>query len=368
LGSHVIYASFDKLVISTSKTNFKIGGAYSAYLLHALQKNVLFEHLELKPVKFWDYLIWLDPYNYGGLVFDETEEQFISVSNPSSVAKICLDMNWDISEYLPPVAREEFDQVISNFILIVEQLKNQDNTNFAADLAETLGSDIKRKLYGIISEMHKRHFIKAGSDQNVDESLAFPSKPGCCRPLKNASLEFIKMITAVFELDSNLLYEARLLKRDLLKIIGYAEFSGEATFTNPCEPYVLSQVICDYCNISCDLDLTRQREDLGNDPELGDSTNFLVCSACNTEYDREDIEQRLIEDVQNIICKWQLQDLRCKRCRLVKAEDLREQCASCKGSIQTMIDYGGTMRQIGVLKNLSIYFQMEILEEVLSFL
>lgn len=315
-------------------------------------------------MKFWDYLMWLDPYNYGGLALAEDDSDDSHVQFETKI-----DMKWDISDYLPKMASDKFGSVICHFIATIKELKELNPTqNFSADLAEILGTDIKRTLYSIVAEMHKKHFSKSNSELVVDEDMVFPTLPGRCRPLKNASLEFIKMIIAVFELDQNLRYEARLLKRDLLKLIGYAEFSSEAKFVNPCEPYVLSQVTCDYCNHTSTLDLTRQREDIDLEANHEEQARFLLCEACNTEYDREDIEQRLIEDVQNMICKWQLQDLRCKRCRLVTADDLREQCAQCKGSIQTMIDCSSALRQIAVLKNLAVYFKMENLEEVLEYL
>jgi DNA polymerase epsilon subunit 1 len=131
---------------------------------------------------------------------------------------------------------------------------------------------------------------------------------------------------------------------------------------------VLSQVICEYCNHSCDLDLTRQREELNLERNSDDPIKFLMCTTCNTEYDRDDIEQRLVENVHTLVCKWQLQDLRCKRCRLVKAEDMREQCAACKGAIQPTLDHMATTRQIGVLKNLATFFEMDNLEEAISWI
>jgi DNA polymerase epsilon subunit 1 len=233
LGSQVIYASFDKLVISTSKSNFKIGGAYSTYLLSALQKNPLFEHLELKAVKFWDYLIWLDPYNNGGIMHvEQTAEEGMEADG----FDVELDMKWDIAEYLPPMAQEAFENIIANFIGTVKQLKENELCNdFHTELSAALGSSIKRTLYKLVGDMHKRRFLAANAANQADEAMVFPSLPGCCRPLTNASLEFIKMVTAVFELDKNLLYEVRLLRRDLLKLIGFAEFSGEARFSNPCE-------------------------------------------------------------------------------------------------------------------------------------
>jgi DNA polymerase epsilon subunit 1 len=84
-------------------------------------------------------------------------------------------------------------------------------------------------------------------------------------------------------------------------------------------------------------------------------------------YDRDDIEQRLIQDLEGLICKWQLQDLVCSNCRLVKAEDLRANCAKCTGNLKTVLEREQYNRQIHVLANLADYFRMELLREATAF-
>lgn len=48
-----------------------------------------------------------------------------------------------------------------------------------------------------------------------------------------------------------------LFRRDLLKLIGVREFSEEAIFQDPCQSFVLPEVICESCNSCRDIDLCR---------------------------------------------------------------------------------------------------------------
>ena len=183
--------------------------------------------------------------------------------------------------------------------------------------------------------------------------------------MTNPALEFVKMISMVFLLNKNLEKQVRSLKKDLLRVINVREFSNEAQFTNPCEKYILPQVICQYCNFGCDLDLTRK--DDGRTLEDDGTDAFLVCEKCCALYDRDDIEQRLILDLESLLSRWQLQDLRCKVCRLVKAEDLRDKCAKCTGVLETVLDGPQFAKQINVLSNLADYFRMPTLQEASGF-
>lgn len=360
LGCKIIYASFDKIVLATSKMNMKSGVGYVTYLIAALGKNPQFEHLELTPLRFWDWLLWMDTHNYGGIQFQDENDRS---NNDSEDSAFKIDMKWNISEYLPVSVHNSLQEVIIEFINTIKTLKSK-----GASIEESIGaifsSSITRRMFQLVGEMKKKCTI-TNMDEDAADWTIFPSLPGSCRKLLNPSLEFIAMVTTIFSLEKFVGNEVRVLRRDLLKMIGVKEFSNEANFKNPCERYVLPQVICEYCNYCCDLDLTRELEDNAANDD-GSGINFLSCSGCGTSYDRDDIEQRLAYDLMTLICKWQLQDLKCKQCRMIKAEDLRENCASCTGRIVTVLDIGATKRRIGVLGNLAEFFKMDMLTEAVG--
>ena len=52
------------------------------------------------------------------------------------------------------------------------------------------------------------------------------------------------------------------LKRDLLRLVDVGEFSEQSQFRDPCNSYILPEVICHQCNFCRDLDLCK-------DPTVG---------------------------------------------------------------------------------------------------
>lgn len=61
----------------------------------------------------------------------------------------------------------------------------------------------------------------------------------------------------VLSLDANIVNQVNKLKRDLLRLVDVGEFSEEAQFRDPCNSYVLPEVICHQCNFCRDLDLCK---------------------------------------------------------------------------------------------------------------
>lgn len=61
----------------------------------------------------------------------------------------------------------------------------------------------------------------------------------------------------VLSLDTNIVNQVNKLKRDLLRLVDVGEFSDEAQFRDPCNSYILPEVICHHCNFCRDLDLCK---------------------------------------------------------------------------------------------------------------
>ena len=67
VGSNVVYASPTRLLLQTSKQDVGNAYAYSQYILKSIQQKPLFHFIGLEIKDYWDFLVWYDPYNYGGL-------------------------------------------------------------------------------------------------------------------------------------------------------------------------------------------------------------------------------------------------------------------------------------------------------------
>lgn len=453
LGSSIIYADFNRVILNTKKCDINHALAYSKYLASSLSNKSIFSQIELKPTRWWTYLIWMDNYNYAGLKCTNYESIIERSSFFQSETKLSLlgiksdnkiesdevqNMEWNLSLYLPPVPRRIFNETIGGYLASVQRIKimekdfveardidsTEDCDKSIIEQMKSVGNkaiyinqrvntaikklveiDLKRHLFQIVPDL-QRHYEAINGDHS---GYKFPNIPGGRHKAnhyglgfednglydRTPALEFVKSICAVLGLNKNLDREIRILKRDLLVQLNVKEFSPEAEFTNPCEPLTLRHVICPYCNHCQDLDLTRDGsiveileegqsalldEDhievesqenattqitkplsFGKVSDKKQSKWSWSCPMCNCNYGTDRIEQRLVCVVRDILAAWQLQDLRCSRCKLVKAEDLREGCAKCSGNVVTTMNRTAVLNKMKSIVSIADFYQMNML-------
>lgn len=76
----------------------------------------------------------------------------------------------------------------------------------------------------------------------------------------------------VLSLDANIGNQVNKLKRDLLRLVDVGEFSDDAQFRDPCNSYILPEVICHHCNFCRDLDLCK-------DPSMAQVRVIILAAA-----------------------------------------------------------------------------------------
>lgn len=89
------------------------------------------------------------------------------------------------------------------------------------------------------------------------------------------------------------------------------------------------------------------------------------CERCLAEYDRPAIESSIIATLQKRITAYQLQDLRCSRCKQLKSDNLRLFC-ECSGEYalaENKLDLG---RWLTVVGNVGQYHSLTTLELVIQ--
>jgi DNA polymerase epsilon subunit 1 len=220
--------------------------------------------------------------------------------------------------------------------------------SFKYTIRNFITTTLKRNLIVAVDDFHHRRI----SDDQDHSVYVFPRLPGQVTEYHNPALEFIKCISIVLSQDLQLEEEARSLNRNLLRLIGVTEFSNSAIF-QPTERFVLTQVICEYCNYSCDLDLTKSSE--------------FLCSGCSNPYSIEELELMLISKLNELIAKWQLQDLKCTRCKLVTAEDLHPFCKKCNGNLKTVLSQEEYTKTVLIMSRIANSYRLENLKEACAF-
>jgi DNA polymerase epsilon subunit 1 len=403
LGSKIVFANFNKIIIVTTKTSQTNAASYSDFIIKTIKKKEIFLWIDLKPVHYWDQLLWMDSTNYGGVLADpeaqahppaQVDVLYDDMEEPRSQDQASsLSMEWNINRYLPPKVQQYFSLIVGEFIVKFHELKVTRRskhapgetpvrgipTGMSASQVKETDSEVHeermlvrtyftRKLLQIVPEIQ---LAMTGVIDTEEEAAAisFPQLPGSYLKFDNPALELIKFICEVFGLARELEHEVRIMRRALLNLISIREFSPEAEFQNPCESFVLPHVICTFCQHCRDLDLSRDSESTGE----GDAATWS-CPHCASEYDKLMIEALLVDHAQRTLVAYQLQDLICSKCRAIKMENVRPHCKTCAGAYQLVgarapgskMSAARLVRKARTLQHIAQHHRMPFLSEVMD--
>ncbi|XP_052805264.1 DNA polymerase epsilon catalytic subunit A-like [Mya arenaria] len=415
LGSNIVYANFNRVVLCTKKRRLMDALAYVEYITNTIKGKELFHLIEMSYEQCWEYLLWLDPANYGGIkgklpseaevevVAPETaergedsdEEERVGEDEGEELNKSDeeeapeIEMNWNIMHFLPTAAacQTNFNMIIAGYILSVysnfqeeqrrltpgntpvrrrntsqSQSYLPDTTTTPSSVSFTqnlISGDLAQQMFALTQKIHTK---LSGNRTKGELAEEFPRPPGSHLALHNPALEFVKAICKVLSLDANINLQVSKLQRDLLKLIGIGEFAPEAVFLDPCLSYVLPEVICKACNHIRDLDLCR-------DPYLSQSGPGAQwsCIQCKEEYDLEEIEQSLIDSVHRKSMAYVLQDLECAKCNQVKDTNMRTYC-TCAGEFKNIATLDDMGKQLRTFRGIASHYNMVLLQETVEWI
>ncbi|XP_033110052.1 DNA polymerase epsilon catalytic subunit A-like isoform X2 [Anneissia japonica] len=410
LGSTIVYANFNHIILCTKKRSVVDAIAYVEYITSSIKSRDLFHGIDMSFKECWEYLIWLDPANHGGVKGQlpkslqqptgdeqgtaetpEDEDSEVVDSDKEDEEEVEVEMNWNIMHYLPKAAacQTNFNMTIAGYILAIyqhlqedmlqntpgntpvrrrgntqTQLSNADPSTTPSIVGfsqELISGDLSQRLFAITQKIQKK--ISGNRGNRHDASEVFPDLPGSHLPFQNPALEFVKAVCKVLSLDSNITNQVNKLRRDLLKLIGVGDFSEDAKWVDPCLSYVLPEVICKVCNHCRDLDLCR-------DPMLvqdGNSVAMWQCIQCKSDYDTSAIEHLLVESVHRMSMSHILQDLTCTKCSQVKQPNMTSYC-ECAGDFETTMSVKTLSEQMKVFSNIARHYDMKLLGETVDWI
>ncbi|KAL7820784.1 DUF1744 domain-containing protein [Trichoderma gracile] len=371
VGSQVIFASANRLILQTTKAEVGNAFAYSQYIIKSIKSKSLFHFIDLEIKEYWDYLVWYDEFNYGGKACQQVAD-----SEEQNLETI---MHWQMATFLPLRLQPIFQDWVIEFIQLMHKLKRPENNDpdstprltqlpnrnqdLDGDTQIILGKafekPFKKVIVGLINQQ-KRELLHP----ELAEDYSFPSLPGSHLQLRNPILELVKSIMQVLSLDKNITLEARLLRKELLALFEIREFSKEGTFTNPSESLKLLQVSCDSCTMARDLDFCRD-EDLIGAPGDNNGGRSWQCGFCGSEFDRVGLEERLLAMVEGWATEWAVQDLKCERCGALRVNDFMEHC-TCSGGWKEVLSRGEVVRKLGVMRRVARYYGLKMLMDVVE--
>lgn len=380
LGATIIFANFSKIIIDTGKPDLTAAKAYCDSVLKTLQTRDLFEWIELETLHFWHSLLFMDQYNYGGIQARAQGGPSVGSSNSTNdsihdESQVEIVSSWNISEHLPKATQDHFVLIVSEFLYnpwrhAQEQAAmrafSQNGTTCtpsitgaAAEKFESLMTDyLKEQITSYFTDkllrtvrdisLHMKGMNKFDNTQPIPQ-LAGGTHTG------DSALEFIKHVCAVLALDQNVQHDILVMRRNLLKFVSVREFAPEAEFRDPCMSFVLPNVICSYCNDCRDLDLCR-------DSALLAQVWRCAVPQCGQPYDREVMENALLQIVRQRERLYHVQDLVCQKCNQVKAAHLAEQC-SCGGSFRCKEDAPEFRSKMQVFLYIAAHQKFQLLKE-----
>ncbi|KAJ7806132.1 hypothetical protein B0H14DRAFT_3768801 [Mycena olivaceomarginata] len=374
LGSHVVYADFSRILLATSKPP-GTAHAYATYITTAVNSHELFQHIYLNTEHFYDFLLFMDQANMGGIVCLDP----LAIEPPEELA---MEMQWNIAAFLPLALQPDFNAAIQYYIVELFKLRQRINGGGRAPLRiirnadappdatqrdsakikemeviqEFIARRLTRKLLKTVGGAQDRHRDAMMNDELMGD-FEFPILPGSHLHLTNPVLELVKSLCATLALAKEYQVEVGLLKRNLLELIGVREFATEAVFRNPCEPLKLFNVPCRHCDAIRDMDFCR-------DERLFPKNNVdrWVCDACFGEFDRHAIEFTLMDVVYGLERSFAQQDLRCSRCQQIQSDNVSRYC-HCSGAYQFTLSKADVRRKLRTIVNVAIVHRLPRLKE-----
>ena len=368
LGASIVFATFGRLIINTHKYDNNHAASYYGFLIKSIKSRPLFRWLFFEMKTSWEYLLWMDSTDYGGII---TRDHPIESSDSLEDIEYPLYLSWNLAKFLPIALQDSFLTIVGTFIqashrhVVVSKQDSSrrtdmkwfadcydsdgdDSSNIRKFADEVITRDIGHALFDLIPS------IQGLYHQEKDE-WKFPEIPGIHTSQRDPTLEFIKFTMAVLETDRLVKKEVQKLRRNLLKLVRVPEFSSQAQFENPSHGLKLTDIICEYCNNIQEIDLC-DNEDIGK---------YWSCPACHGSYDRSIIEHALIESLQWILVGYQLQDVRCAKCHLVKDNFMAKSC-NCSGEFELTLSRHILARRLSLLQAIATHYRMEILGEMTS--
>lgn len=236
LGSFIVSADRNRLLIKTNKISPETCYAYSHYMIKSIRSNPMFTYLDLNIERYWDLLIWMDKYNFSGLSCSQIEEREKQDYTAYS--------NWQIKYYLPRIYQSEFEDwamiILDSMVKtkraflessygtqratqIVTGLTPQSDTEDISPLS-SFSKEIGKPLLQRVNKLfrNQREFIL---DPGFSEDYAFPILPGSHIKMDDPLLEFIKSLFQILLLSKSTTLEVRQLRKEVLKFLEIREFA-----------------------------------------------------------------------------------------------------------------------------------------------
>ena len=233
LGAIIVHANFNKIILCTRKKKTEDAITYVQYIVNSIRGKELFHSIDISFNQCWEYIMWLDPSNHGGVKGEISKDA--PQSSQDSTEEIDEDdpivvMNWNMANYLPIWCESQyrFNISIKSYIYIMYKKLKEDmtrytpgdtpmkrrvasqvtqeeqppatltdsNKTYAQFAREFVAGDVAQKLFFITQKIFKRGMASREVMEEEQRFLLTTSHQHF------PALQFVKCITKVLSLDS----------------------------------------------------------------------------------------------------------------------------------------------------------------------
>lgn len=381
LGTSVVFADQGRILLQTTKAHVDNTYAFAKFVVKSLRSKPLFAFLDVQVTQYWDVLLWMDQYNYCGRGCREIRENATEYSTV---------LAWQLKQFLPELLQSEFEDWVVHFLekLVdrkaespvvgepgrltqipstqLNRVANPDDADAAPPFGSGIFQDMDKPLVNRVKQLVRRYH-EGLANPDIGEQFKLPSLPSTisisATNTTNAVTLFVKALCGVFALARDLGIEFRILRRRLLHAVGLAEFSDEANFRNPSLSLRLANVTCQHCGFVRDIDLLRDDYLLVQSGPAG--IRNWVCESCGEEYSRLTVEERLIQDIHKLVAVYQVQDLRCTKCRRIRDDDMSQHC-DCSGTWAETVPRSSVDKSLSAYSQAADFFDLRLVRGVLD--
>lgn len=114
LGTDIIYADYNKIVLNTGKRSTMDAMNYVDYLVQSIRNREMFHSIQLIYQKSWKHLLWYDPANYGGFLINlegDTED----------LDQTELEINFSLLKHGDERCQEEMEEAVTKYMRVLSQ-------------------------------------------------------------------------------------------------------------------------------------------------------------------------------------------------------------------------------------------------------
>ncbi|CRG93880.1 DNA polymerase epsilon, catalytic subunit a, putative [Plasmodium gallinaceum] len=282
-------------------------------------------------------------------------------------------------QYIYDKSFDDLEEVCESFSLINE---NVDVLSYKIEekLKELwfIPGNIYKKIKKSIK--YKKYLIEnywPYDDDEVDENnlsiapfLFPPSLGNLAKRENNWRLEIVKFCIFLMQNDKLLnlenensneaFYEKR---HELYEIIGESEYNRKnSLWKSPCHELILKDIFCENCSSVYHMNVVTSLVEA----EINGKSSFIwLCKNCNSKYDNEFIELKILSLLQETFDAYNAQDLVCNNCNAIKSFHRRSIC-KCGQIFTPRLDINNWIQTLEIMENLASMLSMSLLSDVLK--